>query len=105
MIGTRVVEPFVFAKFLLDVGGGLVDGKNDGAGGGVGLLPDVDSIGGETHNYNLLISSGFVSTGPETPKPVKSGLAWMRKPHSSFKLQDVKCGVNSLKLECVRPFL
>src|SRR5258708_32501556 len=69
MIGARVVEALVFSKFLLNVGRSLVDGEDDSAGGGIGLLPDVDGIGGKTHNYDLLVSSGTVSTGPETLKP------------------------------------
>src|SRR5258708_36910241 len=69
MIGARVVEALVFSKFLLNVGRSLVDGEDDSAGGGIGLLPDVDGIGGKTHNYDLLVSSGSVSTGPETLKP------------------------------------
>jgi hypothetical protein len=53
MLGARVVEAFVFAEGGLHVRGSLVDGRNDGAGGWIRLLSDVDGIGGETHGSSL----------------------------------------------------
>ena len=49
MRGAGVVESFVLAHRILDVRGGLVDGRDDGAGGGIRFLSDVDGIGGKTH--------------------------------------------------------
>src|SRR5216684_2643349 len=54
MIGARVVVAFVLAQFGLHVGGGLIDRRNDGAGGGIRLLPDVNRVGGKTHGGLLL---------------------------------------------------
>ena len=44
-----VVVALVLAQLLLHVGGGLVDGDDDGARGRVRLLADVNGIGGEAH--------------------------------------------------------
>jgi hypothetical protein len=53
MIGARVIVAFIFANFFVDVGGGLVDGRDDGAGSGIGFLSYVDGIGGKTHGVLL----------------------------------------------------
>src|SRR5258708_12924633 len=85
MIGARVVEALVFSKFLLNVGRSLVDGEDDSAGGGIGLLPDVDGIGGKTHNYDLLVSSGSVSTGPEPRLPKGLPGSGSLADHSNYR--------------------
>src|ERR1700682_3706676 len=78
MIGARVVVAFVFSKLALHVGGGLVDGRNNGAGGWIRLLPYVNSIGGKTHGGLLL------------PMPVKREAAAMLKP-SRRATRTMKC--------------
>src|SRR5260370_25691469 len=80
MIGARVVQALGFSEFLLNVGRSLVDGEDDSAGGGIGLLPGVDGIGGKTHNYDLLVSSGSVSTNLFTSGPVRTRPE-THKPH------------------------
>ncbi len=49
VIGARVIVPFVLAQFLIDVRGGLIDRCDDGSGGGIGLLPDMNGVCSETH--------------------------------------------------------
>lgn len=44
VVRARVVETLVFAEGFLDIGGGLVDRSDDGAGGGVGLLAHVNRV-------------------------------------------------------------
>ena len=54
VIGASVVEAFVFAELVLDIGRSLINGENDSASRGIGLLSDVDGICGKTHGYDLL---------------------------------------------------
>ena len=49
MIGARVIVALVLAELFVHVGGGLVDRCDDGAGGRIRLLPDVNGICSETH--------------------------------------------------------
>ncbi len=49
VIRPRVIVAFVLPQFFVDIGGGLIDGRDDGSRGGVGLLPDMDGVGGKTH--------------------------------------------------------
>jgi len=44
VISARVIVPFVLAQFLIDVRGGLIDRCDDGSGGGIGLLPDMNGV-------------------------------------------------------------
>jgi hypothetical protein len=53
MIGSCVIKPFILTELFLHVGGSLIDGKYDGPGGRIRLLPDVNGICGETHNHLL----------------------------------------------------
>jgi hypothetical protein len=47
VLRARILVSLVFAERLLHVGGRLVDGDDDGARRGVGLLPGVDAEGVE----------------------------------------------------------
>src|SRR5579863_7881943 len=63
MIGASVVVTLpVFAELFLNVGGSLVDRRDDGSSGGIGLLPDMNRIGGKTHNDNLLCLTRLAGT-------------------------------------------
>ncbi len=56
MIGSRVVVTFVFAELGLDIGGSLVDRRDDGTGSGIRFLSHMNRVGGETH-YPLLLAA------------------------------------------------
>ncbi len=49
MIRPRIVVPFVLAELFVDVGGGLIDRRNNGAGRRIRFLPDMNGVGGKTH--------------------------------------------------------
>ncbi len=55
MVCARVIVAFVFSKFFVDVRGGLIDWCDDGPGGGIGFLPDMNGVGGKTHSALLAI--------------------------------------------------
>ena len=45
VVGARVVVAFVLAEGFLDVGGRLIDRRDDGAGGGIRLLSHMNRVG------------------------------------------------------------
>ena len=49
MLGAGIVVAFILAERLLHVRGGLKNRRDDGAGGGLRLLADMDRVGGESH--------------------------------------------------------
>nr|GFD53064.1 hypothetical protein [Tanacetum cinerariifolium] len=49
VVGARVLVALVIARRALGVGRGLVDGRHDGPGGGVGVHASVDGFGGKFH--------------------------------------------------------
>ena len=53
VIRSRVVVPFVFAELFVHVRRGLINRRDDCPGGGIGLLPDVNGVGGKTHDLLL----------------------------------------------------
>ena len=55
VIRARVIVAFVFAQFFVYVRGGLIDGRDDGPGGGIGFLTHMNGVGGKTHDALLAI--------------------------------------------------
>src|SRR6267143_1058803 len=55
VIGSRVIVAFVFAQLFVDVRRGLIDGRDDGPGGGIGFLAHMNGVGGKTHSALLAI--------------------------------------------------
>ncbi len=55
VIGSRVIVAFVFAQLFVDVRRGLIDGRYDGPGGGIGFLAHMNGVGGKTHSPLLAI--------------------------------------------------
>src|SRR5260370_31639137 len=55
MFGPRVIKALVFAELRLDVGGSLIDRRDDGAGGGIWFLSHMNRIGCETPDALLLV--------------------------------------------------
>src|SRR5690349_8207422 len=58
MIGAGVVVAFIFAELFLHISGGLVDWGDNGPGGRIRLLADVNGVCSETHG-NLLDGRGL----------------------------------------------
>jgi len=64
MVRSRVIVSFVFPQLFIDVRGRLIDGRDDGPSGGIGLLPDMNGVGGKTHcallaNAVLIVTPSF----------------------------------------------
>src|ERR1700730_16842113 len=49
MVGARVIVALIFPQLLVDVRGCLIDGRDDGSGGRIRFLSDVNSVSGEAH--------------------------------------------------------
>src|SRR5579863_4331117 len=64
MIGARVVVTFVFAELGLHVCGSLVDRSDNGAGGGIRLLADVNSIRSKTHEDSCVLDTAYAQLLP-----------------------------------------
>ncbi len=125
MIGPRVVVALaVFAELFLDVGRGLINWRDDGASGGIGLLPDVNGVGGKTHSKKLpflsparcaaaLKPADEQSTSPTSDAMLDSlcgtdaesaphtGAAWMLPSSGSHTVQTSysRAGVTSIHCE------
>ena len=61
VVGARVVVALVLAQRLVHVGRGLIDRRDDGAGGRVRLLPDVNRIRGKSHSVSSKYLSSFAA--------------------------------------------
>src|ERR1700722_11369631 len=73
MIGARVVVTvFIFPQLFVYVSGCLIDWRDDGAGGRIWFLADVDGVSGETHVYSSWLDSKICRLNHEPE--------WLRLP-------------------------